>query len=97
MYIVTCIRLTLTVTMPALPALMRLNTLFTFMTFSKRPISVAEDVITHGPVKNNYAYVMNSQKKPPGDILACTLRNGAGGAMRVRAKQDSFSLVGRLY
>lgn len=52
-------------------AIMRIDTLLAFMMFSKRPICVAEDVIAHGTVKNNYAYIMNSEQKNAGDILAC--------------------------
>lgn len=50
---------------------MRLMTLFAFMTYTKRSIVVAEDVITHSPIRTNYSYVMNSERKPPHDILAC--------------------------
>lgn len=50
---------------------MRMMTLFAFMTYTKRSVVVAEDVITHSPIRNNYAYVMNSERKPAHDILAC--------------------------
>ncbi|PWN34212.1 uncharacterized protein FA14DRAFT_70291 [Meira miltonrushii] len=50
---------------------MRLMTLFAFMTYTKRSLVVAEDVITHSPIRTNYSYVMNSERKPPHDILAC--------------------------
>lgn len=50
---------------------MRLMTLFAFMTYTKRSIVVAEDTITHSPIRKNYSYVMNSERKPPHDILSC--------------------------
>lgn len=54
----------------AIEATMRLVTLFVFLIYSKRPLCVADDVINR-PMKSNYAYVMNSSRKPASDIVSC--------------------------
>jgi hypothetical protein len=51
----------------------RLLTLFVFLTYTKRPICLAEDVISHPP-KSNYAYVMNSSRRPASDVASCECR-----------------------
>jgi hypothetical protein len=51
--------------------LMRLTTLFTFLRCTKRPFVLADDVIVQGPLHSNYAYVMNSERKPAHDIFSC--------------------------
>jgi hypothetical protein len=58
----------------ALDGTMRLLTLFIFLTYTKRPVCVAEDLISR-PLKNNYAYVMNSSRKPASDIVSCNIQN----------------------
>ncbi|UZJ54220.1 hypothetical protein CBS101457_003540 [Exobasidium rhododendri] len=54
----------------AVEATIRLLTLFVFLTYTKRPICLAEDVISH-PAKSNYAYVMNSSRRPASDVASC--------------------------
>jgi hypothetical protein len=54
----------------ALDGTMRLLTLFVFLTYTKRPLCLAEDLISR-PIKTNYAYVMNSSRRPASDIVSC--------------------------
>lgn len=54
----------------ALDGTMRLLTLFVFLTYTKRPLCLAEDLISR-PIKSNYAYVMNSSRRPASDIVSC--------------------------
>ncbi|MCO5585069.1 hypothetical protein L7F22_039001 [Adiantum nelumboides] len=70
---------------------MRLMTLFAFMTYTKRSVVVAEDVITHSPFRNNYAYVMNSERKPPHDILSCYVQGLLDAMINVSTELEKRS------